>query len=86
MTMTRGPEYSRDRDKVVEDLQPGDEFWRGNTYEYRVVEDPRPSSNVNLFRRGGTCVVVVVEYPDGARGTRVFPPGHVVPLILRRVT
>jgi hypothetical protein len=62
---------------AVEDLQIDDQHT-----DWKVVQLPFESSS-HLFhvaevrgRSEGTCIVVGVEYSDGARGSRLFRPKH----------
>lgn len=41
---------------------------------WEVIRDAFPSINTGLFDHPGTCVVVAVQYADGARGSRLFLP------------
>lgn len=55
----------------------------GDFLYYIIRNTPIDSINASLFfEESSRCVVVPVEYPDGARGSRLFAPG--TPLTIRR--
>jgi len=80
----------------VKDLKIGDQFWgdytsvdgtriiHENGLVYKIMAEPSVSVNTSLFWDSidSSCVVVGVEYADGARGSRLFDPE--AELIVRR--
>lgn len=61
----------------VHDLEIGDEYPGGTSF--MVIAAPVVSTNPQLFphddmETDNTCVVVGVQYQDGARGSRLYGP------------
>jgi hypothetical protein len=55
------------------------------SFMFVVISEPIESVNTQLFETAnsrGDCVVVGVEYPDGARGSRLYHPDTI--LTIRR--
>lgn len=82
--------------RSVIDLKEGDayhgDFFQGGRWtfndqnpQYTVIGEPIYSINKQLFPFDASNVVVVpVEYADGSRGSRLFNPGHQLPVRPRR--